>query len=68
MSGKSASVPRFALTRREAAQSLGVGLTFFEENVQHELRLVRRKSKVMVPISELERWVNHNAERVLRRP
>jgi excisionase family DNA binding protein len=53
---------RVALTRKEAAASLGVGLTFFEEQVQPELRLIRRGSKVLVPLAELERWcIDHSA-------
>jgi excisionase family DNA binding protein len=61
------SVPRIALTRREAAASLGVGLTFFEEQVQPELRLVRRGSKVLVPLAEVERWCSDNASALFDR-
>jgi excisionase family DNA binding protein len=54
-------VPRFSLTRLEAATSLGVSVDFFEEHVQPELRLVRRGRLVLVPVQELERWVERNA-------
>jgi hypothetical protein len=37
-------VPPIALTRSEAAASLGVSLDFFEDHIQGELRLVRRGS------------------------
>jgi excisionase family DNA binding protein len=58
-------IPRVALTRKEAAASLGVGLTFFEEQVQPELKVIRRGAKVLIPLTELERWTTENAERVL---
>jgi hypothetical protein len=60
-----APVPRFALTRDEAAASLGVSLSWFSEHVQPELRLVRRGSVRMVPVHELERWVDREASRVV---
>jgi excisionase family DNA binding protein len=58
-------VPRFSLTRSEAATSLGVSVDFFEQHVQPELRLVRRGRLVLVPVAELERWVAQNAARTL---
>jgi len=54
-------VPRLALTKAEAAASLGVSVDFFEGHVQHELRVIRRGRLVLVPVRELERWVDRNA-------
>lgn len=59
-----APIPRFALTVPEAAASVGVGLDFFNENIRPELALIRRGSKRLVPVTELQRWVAENAERV----
>ena len=59
------AVPRIALTRAEAAASLGLSLNSFERHVQPDLRLVRRGSIRLVPVGELERWLAANAERVL---
>lgn len=56
------TIPRLALTPPEAAAALGCGETFFTEFVRPELRLVRRGRKVLVPVSELERWLRENAE------
>ena len=64
MNAKSAP-PRLALTRAEAAEAIGLSLDSFERYVQSELRLVRRGRLRLVPISELERWLERNAERVL---
>ncbi len=57
-----AAIPRVALTPPEAAAALGVGVTFFDEQVAPELRLIRRGRKRLVPVRELERWADENAE------
>lgn len=56
-----APVPRLALTREEAAASLGMSLDSFERHVQRDLRLVRRGRLVLVPVAEVERWVGAEA-------
>jgi excisionase family DNA binding protein len=60
-----APVPRVALTRQEAAQSLGVSLSFFAEHVQPQLKLVRVGSVRLVPLRELDRWVEREAQVVI---
>jgi excisionase family DNA binding protein len=57
------TVPRYALTRKEAAASLGVSVDFFAEHVQPELRIVRVGQLRLVPAVELERWVQRHAVR-----
>ena len=64
MTAKRRHVPRLALTREEAAEALGIGLTTFKEQVQPALRIVRRGKVRMIPIAELERWLDENAEPV----
>jgi len=59
------AVPRIALTRAEAAASLGLSLNSFERHVQPDLPVVRRGKIRLVPVAELERWVKANAARVL---
>jgi hypothetical protein len=59
------SLSPVAVSRANAATALGVSLSFFETEIQPELRLVRRKSKVMVPVAELERWLIENAKAAL---
>lgn len=58
-------VPRVALTPAEAAESLGCSAEFFREHVDGELRWIRRGRKRFVPLVELERWAETNAERTL---
>lgn len=58
------AVPRLALTRQEAADALGIGLTTFKEQVQPHLRIVRRGKVRMIPVAELQRWLDDNAAAV----
>jgi hypothetical protein len=58
-------VPRIALTRLEAAVSLGMSVDSFERYVQPDIRLVRCGRLRLAPVSELERWVEENADHVL---
>jgi integrase len=41
---------RLALSKREAARALGVSVDFLEHHVLHELRIVRRGRRRLVPI------------------
>lgn len=54
-------VSRLALSKKEAAESLGVSIDFFDEHVVHELRVVRRGRRRLIPVLELERWLEVNA-------
>lgn len=56
-------VARLAYTRAEAAASLGVSVDFFEQHVQPHLRLVYAGQLRLVPVRELERWLEASAVR-----
>ena len=43
-------VPRFTLTRKEAAASLGISLNHFERRVQPELKVVLSGQLVLIPV------------------
>ncbi len=60
-----APVPRYTLTRREAAASLGISINHFERRVQPELRVVISGQLVLIPVVELERWVQRHARRLI---
>jgi excisionase family DNA binding protein len=60
-----APIPRTALTREEAAASLGMSLDSFERWVQPSIRLVRLGRIRLVPIAELNCWLDSNAQRTL---
>ena len=59
---------RLAVTRVEAARALGVSINSFERHVQPELRIVRRGKLRLIPVREIERWLEENAEWTLGRP
>jgi hypothetical protein len=61
-----APVPRTALSRAEAAASIGVSLDFFEDHIQPHVPMLRLGRKRLVPVAALERWINDNAERTIR--
>lgn len=59
---------RLALSPDEAAAALGVSRDFLDEHVMHELRVVRRGRRRLIPVRELERWLDAAAARTLREP
>lgn len=65
MSGELAPIPRLALTREEAAAALGMSLDSFERHIQPTLRLVRLGRMVLVPVREIDRWLDENAARTV---
>ena len=66
--GRQAPAHRLAVTRAEAARALGVSLNSFERHVQPELRIVRRGKLRLIPVREIERWLEENAEWTLGAP
>lgn len=62
-----APIPRLALSRRDAAAAIGMGLDSFERHVQPTLAMVRLGRMRLVPVTELQRWLNSHAEPTLRR-
>jgi hypothetical protein len=58
-------VGRLALSPAEAARAIGVSRDFFDEHIGPELRIVRRGRRRIVPLRELERWLEANAARTL---
>jgi hypothetical protein len=61
-------VPRLLLTRQEAAAALGMSLNHFARHVQPELRVVPSGQLVLIPVSELERWVQRHARLLVEVP
>ena len=59
-----APVPRYTLTRREAAASLGISINHFERKVQPELKVVLSGQLILIPVAELERWVQRHAHQL----
>jgi hypothetical protein len=59
---------RLALRPEEAARALGVGRSFFFAEVLPELRTVRRGRVRLIPVRELEFWLERSAARLVERP
>ena len=62
---RTVEVPRLAVSRSEAAEALGVSVDFLEQHVLHDLRMVRRGRRCLIPLTELQRWIENNAHRTL---
>jgi hypothetical protein len=54
-------VRRVALTREEAAASIGMSISHFERFVQAEIKLIPSGQLLLVQPIELERWAQRNA-------
>lgn len=65
MSDPVAPIPRLALTREQAAAALGMSLDSFERHVQPTIRLVRLGRMRLVPVREIDRWLDENAAKTL---
>jgi excisionase family DNA binding protein len=50
-----------AISLREAAETLGVSLDYFDKHVRPDLKVVRRGHRVLVPVREIERWLERHA-------
>jgi hypothetical protein len=58
-------VPRLALSVDECCASLGCSWDFWNEHVAGEVKVVRRGRRKLIPIAELQRWLDENAELLL---
>jgi hypothetical protein len=56
---------RLALSPDQAAAAISVSRDFFDEHVMPELRIVRRGRRRLIPVRELERWLDREAARTL---
>jgi excisionase family DNA binding protein len=56
---------RLALSPEEAAEAIGVSRSFFFEHVVGELRVVRVGRRRLIPVVEIERWLDREASRAI---
>ena len=62
----SAPISRLSLSPAEAAATLGVSRDFLDHHILPELRIVRRGRRRLIPVRELERWLDQHATSALR--
>lgn len=60
-----AAIPRLALTREQAAAAVGMSLDSFERHIQPTIRMVRLGRMRLVPVRELDRWLEEHAGRTV---
>jgi hypothetical protein len=58
----SKAAPRLALSVEEACGSLGVSWDLWREQIEPEVRIVRCGRRKLIPVRELEHWLEANAE------
>lgn len=58
---EAAPLPRLALSKTEAAQALGVSVDHLERYVLNEVRVVYSGRRRLIPVRELERWLEKHA-------
>jgi excisionase family DNA binding protein len=56
---------RLAVPPAEAAALLSMSRDTFDRHVRDHLRVVRVGRKVLVPVRELDRWLERNASRTI---
>lgn len=56
---------RLAMTKADAADALGVSVDHLKRHVLPELRTVRSGRLRLIPVAELERWLDERAGRAL---
>lgn len=61
LENRAGSVPRLALSKVEAADALSMSVDSLERYVMPSVKVVRRGRLVLVPVTELERWLRENA-------
>ena len=58
-------VPRIALTKPEAAESLGMSVDSLERHVLPHLRVIRQGRMVLISVAELTRWADVTSAKTL---
>jgi excisionase family DNA binding protein len=56
------SIPALALSIEQACAALSVSEDTWREHIANEVRIVRVGRRKLVPVSELQRWLDEHAE------
>jgi excisionase family DNA binding protein len=60
-------IPRLALSKREAAEALGISVDHLERYVLEHVRVAYVGSRRLIPVLELERYLAEHAGEILRK-
>jgi hypothetical protein len=50
-------------TKAQAAEALSVSIDWLEDHVLPEIRVIKHGRKVLIPVRELETWIDQNLSR-----
>jgi excisionase family DNA binding protein len=64
MSAPVSTPPALALSIEQACASLGVSWDTWRAHIEPEVRIVRLGRRKLVPVAELEKWLDQHAESV----
>ena len=59
--------PALALSVEQACAALGVSWDTWHDSIEHEVRIVRIGRRKLIPVTELQRWLDDHAESALER-
>jgi hypothetical protein len=62
---KRPATPALALSIEGACAALGVSWGVWRDHVEPEIRIVRLGRRKLVPVTELQRWLDQRAERAI---
>jgi excisionase family DNA binding protein len=63
-----ALLARKTFTPHEAAACHGVSRDFFDEHIRNDLRVIRKGRKVLIPVSEIDNWIERFATPTFPQP
>jgi excisionase family DNA binding protein len=64
LSAKNRSAPALALSVEQACEALGVSWDTWRAHIEPDVRLVRLGRRKLIPVSELQAWLERHAESV----
>jgi len=67
MKPTTAPVPKLAYTIAEACAALSVSWDTWHAHIEPDVRLVRIGTRKLVPVTELQRWLDQTAETAMER-
>lgn len=57
-------LPRRGVNKEEAAAIIGVGMDLYREHIDKQIRTIKVGTKEIVPIFEIDRYMEENADLV----